>query len=33
MVKVAAMIDTHMEGVLAYWTARVTNAFLEGLNR
>ena len=32
MVKVAEMIDTHLEGVLAYWTAKVTNAFLEGLN-
>lgn len=32
MVKVAERIDTHLEGVLAYWTAKVTNAFLEGLN-
>jgi transposase len=32
MKKVAAMIDTHLEGILAYWTAKVTNAFLEGLN-
>ena len=32
MVKVAEMIDSHMEGILAHWTAKVTNAFLEGLN-
>lgn len=32
MVKVAEMIDSHLEGILAYWTAHVTNAFLEGLN-
>jgi transposase len=32
MVKVAEMIDSHREGILAYWTAKVTNAFLEGLN-
>ena len=32
MVKVAEMIDAHLEGILAYWTAHVTNAFLEGLN-
>jgi len=32
MSKVAEMIDGHLEGILAYWTAKVTNAFLEGLN-
>jgi len=32
MRKVADMIDGHLEGILAYWTAKVTNAFLEGLN-
>ena len=32
MVKVSEMIDSHMEGILAYWRAKVTNAFLEGLN-
>lgn len=32
MVKVAEMIEAHLEGILAYWTAKVTNAFLEGLN-
>ena len=32
MVKVAEMIQSHLAGVLAHWTAKVTNAFLEGLN-
>jgi transposase len=32
MRKVADMIESHLEGVLAYWTAKITNAFLEGLN-
>jgi len=32
MVKVAEMIESHLEGVLAHWTAGITNAFLEGLN-
>jgi len=32
MVKVANMIESHLEGILAHWTAKVTNAFLEGLN-
>ena len=26
------MIQSHLAGVLAHWTAKVTNAFLEGLN-
>jgi transposase len=32
MVKVADTIESHLEGILAYWTAKITNAFLEGLN-
>jgi transposase len=32
MRKVADMVESHIEGILAHWTARVTNAFLEGLN-
>jgi transposase len=32
MVKVAEMIESHLPGILAHWTAGVTNAFLEGLN-
>ena len=32
MVKVATMVETHLAGILAHWTAFVTNAFLEGLN-
>jgi transposase len=32
MARVAKMIETHLHGILAHWSARVTNAFLEGLN-
>ena len=32
MRKAAAMIDSHLEGILAHWQSRTTNAFLEGLN-
>jgi transposase len=32
MVKVAQLIESHLAGILAHWSARVTNAFLEGLN-
>jgi len=32
MVRVAQMIESHLPGILAHWSARVTNAFLEGLN-
>jgi len=32
MVKVAAMIETHLAGILAHWKWGVTNAFMEGLN-
>ena len=32
MVKTAQMIERHIEGVLAHWTHRTTNAFMEGLN-
>jgi transposase len=32
MVKTAAMIERHLEGVMAHWIRRTTNAFLEGLN-
>jgi transposase len=32
MLKVAEMVERHLEGILAHWSARVTNAFLEGLN-
>ena len=32
MVKVAEMIERHLEGILEHWTAGITNAFLEGLN-
>jgi transposase len=32
MVKAAAMIESHLAGILAHWTSGVTNAFLEGLN-
>ena len=29
---VAEMIHNHLEGILAHWTHKVTNAFMEGLN-
>jgi transposase len=32
MRKVAEMVERHLEGILAHWSARLTNAFLEGLN-
>jgi transposase len=32
MVKVAQLIQAHLSGILAHWAAKVTNAFLEGLN-
>jgi transposase len=32
MGKTAAMIERHLAGVMAHWTRRTTNAFLEGLN-
>ena len=32
MVKAAAMIERHLEGILGHWKSRTTNAFLEGLN-
>lgn len=32
MVKCANMIERHLDGILAHWARRTTNAFLEGLN-
>lgn len=32
MVKVANMVEHHLEGILAHWKAGLTNAFMEGLN-
>ena len=32
MVACAGMIERHLEGILAYWNRKTTNAFLEGLN-
>jgi transposase len=32
MVKMAAMIENHLKGILAHWKSGVTNAFMEGLN-
>jgi transposase len=32
MVKLAQMIERHLEGILAHWKWRLTNAFMEGLN-
>lgn len=32
MVKVANMVEQHLEGILAHWKAGLTNAFMEGLN-
>jgi transposase len=33
MVRVAQLVESHLPGILAHWSAKVTNAFLEGLNR
>jgi transposase len=32
MVKVAAMIESHLEGILGHWKDGLTTAFMEGLN-
>jgi transposase len=32
MVKMADMVKSHMEGILAHWKKGLTTAFLEGLN-
>lgn len=32
MIKVAKMVENHLEGILAHWQHRLTNAFMEGLN-
>lgn len=32
MVKCAAMVERHLEGILGHWKGRLTNAFMEGLN-
>jgi transposase len=32
MVKLARMVKSHLEGILAHWKWGVTNAFMEGLN-
>jgi transposase len=32
MVKVAALVEKHLAGILAHWKWGVTNAFMEGLN-
>ena len=32
MVKLAKMIEAHLQGILAHWRSGVTNAFMEGLN-
>jgi len=32
MLGAAKMIETHLEGILAHWKHRVTNAYMEGLN-
>ena len=32
MVRVAQMIENHLEGILGHWKAGLTTAFLEGLN-
>jgi transposase len=33
MVRVADMVESHMEGILAHWKEGLTTAFLEGLKR
>jgi transposase len=32
MVKLAQMVETHLEGIVAHWKWGLTNAFMEGLN-
>ena len=32
MDRVARMVESHLPGILAHWSSRLTNAFLEGLN-
>lgn len=32
MVKLANMVQNHLQGILAHWKSGVTNAFMEGLN-
>jgi transposase len=32
MVRCAGMVERHLEGILAHWQGRITNAFMEGLN-
>jgi transposase len=32
MVKTSRMIERHLDGVMAHWIHRTTNAFMEGLN-
>jgi len=32
MLKVAQMVETNLQGILAHWKGRLTNAFMEGLN-
>ena len=32
MLRAAAMIENHLEGIPAHWHSRTTNAFLEGVN-
>jgi transposase len=32
MLGVAAMVEKHLEGILAHWAHKVTNAYMEGLN-
>lgn len=32
MVKVAQMVEKHLQGILAHWKSGLTNAFMEGLN-
>lgn len=32
MVKLAQMVEDHLEGILAHWKWGITNAFMEGLN-
>ena len=32
MVKVADMVEKHLDGILAHWKWGLTNAFMEGLN-
>lgn len=32
MVRVAAMVERHIEGILGHWKEGLTTAYLEGLN-